>query len=318
MPGPYAFALCAAGLAFGLAYRSLVNSGNGAWDLSWALRGAELLRAGIDPYGADLFAGTRLYDVQAAFRDDPLFYPLPAVLLVLPLAYLPYEIAGALFSAAGTGLLTFAVLRRAPHLWPLLLSANLYTAVFACTWVPLLAAAALLPAASPLLVVKPALGAALWLARPSWRALWGGLALVAASLVVLPTWPLSWLEVLRRSHHPIPALVLPFGPLLLGALLRWRGVEARRLALLACMPQILAGADQLLLFLCCRSSRQAAAMAAWSWVVYSAAWSGLLKLEDMGFPALVPLLYVPALAMVLWREGAEASAGHLDGGARAE
>src|SRR5690348_11279627 len=87
-----------------------------AHDFTWPWHAARMVWQGESPYmGFSLSGG-------AAFAD-PFFYPLPAALIALPFAPLPAELAGALWSGIGAGLLCYAVLKKAPHLWPLLISA---------------------------------------------------------------------------------------------------------------------------------------------------------------------------------------------------
>jgi hypothetical protein len=229
-------------------------------DLSWQLNSARALLAGKNPYH------TMVAPVPS-INSDPLLYPLPAVLLVLPLTPLPDNVALVLFASVSTALLAFGLMRDGFKGLIVLLGMPFLYAFYYGQWSPLLYAAVLLPALSAVLVVKPTLGAALWLARPSRSGLALGAVVLLASLIVLPSWPLDWLANVRRSsHHLPPLLLLPIGPLLLLALLRWREERARLLLLMACVPQIYWFYDALPLGLVARSGRERLLLVFCSWI----------------------------------------------------
>lgn len=275
-----------AGLAVGL----LVYPLEAAWlargwyahDFTWPWAAARLLLSGADPYTLHL-------NDAVAWRD-PFYYPLPAALLAVPLASLSAEAAGALWAALGAAVLTAGVLRRAPHLWPVLLSAPALIGVRNAQWAPLLVGAALLyPPLLGLAAAKPTLGLVLWLHRPSWRAAPLGLALLALAWWARPDWLAGWLASAAHAPHAVP-LLQPGGWLLGLALLRWRDPRARLLLGLALVPQILYFYDQLPLGLVASTRRQALALALLSWLAYAVGPHG---------PPIVALVYLPALACLL-------------------
>lgn len=273
--------LLVAAAVFPLEARWLAD-GYYAHDFTWPWTAARLLLAGGDPYGLHLSSA-------AAWRD-PFYYPLPAALLAVPLAWCDAETAGALWAALGAAVLTAGVLRRAPHLWPLLLSAPAVIGVRNAQWAPLLVGAALLwPPLLGLAAAKPTLGLALWLRRPSWRALPLGLVLLAASFLAAPGWLDGWRQAAHSAPHAIP-LLQPGGWLLALAALRLGSPRARLLLALACCPQILYFYDQLPLLLCAGSRGRCAALALLSWLAYAVGPHG---------PPIVALLYLPALLCVL-------------------
>jgi hypothetical protein len=257
-----------------------------AADLTWPLRGARQLLDGQNPYADPSLARGNPYP-----SDAPLYYPLPALLLALPLTPLPDPIAAAAFAAISVGLLA-AVHRQHPAFVGMLCSAPLITAVAYGQWSPLLTAAAGLPLLGCVLAAKPSIGLTLWLARPDRRSLLSIATIVLISLLIWPAWPLAWLHNVGQGRHVAPIATLP---LLFLAALRWRDERARLILFLACAPQFAGGSyDHLPLFLAMRTWRQALLLAV-------ASWAGLLL--DVAWDAewlLVASTYGVALAIVLW------------------
>src|SRR5262249_18508358 len=140
-------------------------------------------------------------------------------------------------------------------------------------------------------------------------ALLGGGLLVLLSFALVPSWPLDWIANLRRaSHHLPPLLVLPVGPLLLLALLRWREARGRLLLLLACVPQIYWFYDALPLALIARSWRERLLLVLCSWVGLIGVGLNPWLLETRtpqgvrwGEIAVLLATYGPALLLVLGR-----------------
>jgi hypothetical protein len=290
--------LASAGLCWFLLPYQLFPAG----DLSWPLNGARALLAGQNPYHTAVAPVPEI-------DSDPLLYPLPAVLLVLPLAPLPDGAALVLFSGISGALLAFALTRDGFEGLIVLLGVPFLNAIYIGQWSPLLSAAVLLPVLSGVFAAKPTLGAALWLARPSRLGLALGAGVLLVSLAVLPFWPLDWIANVRRgSHHQPPLLLLPIGPLLLLALLRWREERARLLLLMACVPQIFWFYDSLPLALVARSRRERL-------LLVFCSWAGLLAIglnpwllqtrtaQGVRWAELAVLLatYGPALLLVLGR-----------------
>lgn len=275
---PILIGLCAAVIA-------TIHLGSGLWlahDLSWPLEGARVLRAGGNPYTVLLFPD------RGPLFSDPLYYPMPAVLVALPLSYLPNLTAGVLWSSLCATLLALVTPR---HRWPMFLSAAFFVNAQACTWIMLLMAAYEIPALSGVFACKPTVGAALWTSKPNKAAIVGGVVLLALSLLILPSWPLDWLHNAALSHHPIPLLVCPALGLLI---LRWRDRDARYVFLLSLAPQILYLGEPLLLFRACKGWKSSMALAALTWVVWGAVqlWGESLR-SGFNFPFSVWLLYLP-------------------------
>jgi hypothetical protein len=283
-----------------LAYR-LPPASTSDFELVWV--GARALLAGRDPYAVVPTTGTHY----------PLFYPLTAILVGVPFAAFAFPVARVLWAILSGAAFAWAALRYGRGLPTALLSANFLNAVIQGQWSPLLIAAALVPALSWLLAAKPSIGAALFVAFPSRRAVVAGFGLVAVALVVYPTWPLRWLESLHTVVHVSPVRS-PGGFILLLALLRWRRPEARLLAVLACVPQIIGLYETLPLFLIPRTRWQGYALAGLSYVAAFGQVAAVprtpgMPLETMlaaRWPFMLFCLYLPALVMVLLPERAKA------------
>jgi hypothetical protein len=279
----------------------LAERGQLAADFTWPWRAAQLLLQGENPYTVIRPNGE--YPFQTYF-----YYPLPAALAALPFAGLPPYAAGALFFGLRSGLLAYGVTRDGWSRLHIFLGAPYWIALAVVQWSPLMIAAALLPGLEALLLCKPNIGLPGFIYRPNWRGLAGMLAMLGLSLLVLPGWPLDWLEVTRSlKGHPPAALILPFGPLLLLAGLRWRTPNGRLLLSLAVVPQLLFFYDQLLLWLIPASLAQGLALSGLSWVAYFA-WrltgldpqSGAILTQPTQL--ILALVYLPALAMLLWAQ----------------
>ncbi len=297
---------CAIGLlAFAISAMERIRTGAGG-DFGVEVRAAQLLLAGQNPY----------FDPELPPQDPsstlyPLFYPLPAVLLAIPFVGLQPEFAGALFSALSTGLLVFVISGTRPYLLPMIASAPLFWAVVAAQWSVLVTAAALSTWLLPLAILKPSLGLPIAAGFPRKWGLVVAALVLAASLLILPTWPLDMLrnaEYMRAvmGRPGVPPLLITPGVFTLLALLRWRDPMARFLVLFAAMPQSLEIYDGVPAWLVARSWRQSAFMAACSW----AGWL-LMKwlfppemnaMLDATAPWMVGSIFLPALAVVLVRD----------------
>jgi hypothetical protein len=268
---------------------------------------------GRDPY--PLIGPGRAFDWRW-----PLVYPMPAVLVLVPIAWLGQVGAHLTFVAVGVAVFAYAVTR---HGWaPLLLlvSAPGVFAVAYVQWTPLLAAAAFIPALGLLAVTKPNLAVAVVAAQPTPRQLAiaataaaaGAVVLSLVSFLIAPGWFASWRAALAASPHlgwqGMPLTHIG-GPLLLLAALRWRRGEARALLALACIPHTLFWYEELLLLaLVARTTRQVAVLTALSWVGFVIA--GLTAPHAPPAPlaavyahhgsVMVATIYLPAL-VVVWR-----------------
>jgi hypothetical protein len=273
-------------------------------DVDAVILGARALTGGRDPY----------QDSWAHIGPGwpwPLQYPLPAVLVVLPLAPLPLELGRAVFSGIVVALLAFALTRHA--WWPLLLlvSGPVLQAAVLGQWSPVVTAAAFLPALGWALACKPNLGLAVWLgsgdAATARRLALAAVGAVVVSLVISPRWPLGYLASV--GHSPHHSLVLrPFGWLLLLSALGWRAPAARVLLGLALVPQSASFYDAVPALLAARRRSEAVLLSAASTLGYLW-WLGrdlrgldYPEIAARGWPVVLLTVYLPALAVLLWRE----------------
>jgi hypothetical protein len=265
------------------------------FDFWW--RGARMLLDGGNPYHTT--PNTPEWPL-----DGPLFYPLPTLLLTVPLARLPLRIAGAVFMGLSGGLLAWLV-SRVGH-WRLWLfgTASYFRACKLGQWSPLIVAVAFLPTAGFLAAMKPNLGIAILAYWPTWRALGGCIAVGLLSFLILPSWLADWHSIIASlPGHPAP-VVTTGGPILLLALLKWRRPEARLLLVMACVPQVLFWADQLPLFLIPRTKGEMKALVFWgalsffAWDIWFAPYPVHILARE---PFVFCSIYIPCLIMVLRR-----------------
>jgi hypothetical protein len=224
------------------------------------------------------------------------------MLLLVPFAGLPLAVAGGTFVGLTAALMTWGIARTGGERFPLLLSAPFILAVSLGQWSILMVAACLVPVVAPLIIAKPNVGAAVWIARPVVRTAIIGALLLVASLFVLPSWPRDWLANLAGREEKFIPLTRPWGFLLVLALTGWRRSEGRLLAAMSVMPQALFFYDQLLLGLVARTLRQSMAFAGASLALFLF-WRARLVPGDYEVREAVPFahaLYLVALVILLW------------------
>ena len=255
--------------------------------------------------GGDAYSGG--FPVMRATRvvPEPFFYPFPTLLAIAPFALLPLGPAVSAFVGISTALLAYAVISRCPERLPLFLGPGFFVALVLGQWSPIVTATLLLPALGWLCVLKPNLGLAGTASNPTKVAIIGGGALLVGTLLIQPNWPAEWLRNLHSMPpHPMP-IQLPGGFLLLLALLRWRRPEARLVAAMACVPQLMYFADQLPLWLVANTRRETMTLSALS----AAAWVASLVVNIQAdrqpafssVPYVLAGVYLPVLIMVLLR-----------------
>jgi hypothetical protein len=243
----------------------------------------------------------------------PLFYPLTAAVVALPLTLFSMWLAPLVVAGVGAAAFAFALQQSkqgTPFRYLAFLSKPFLVAIVTGQMSCLLASAFVLTPFASLAAVKPNIGAAIVAARADRRsilvALAGGAIVLAISLALQPTWIPQWIEAVRSDPFRIPAIARPAGFLLMLALLRWRRPEARLLFALAIVPQTLFIYDTLPLFFIPRRASEAIALLALSHFAF------LMALRQPNVPDvnaeimvmgnwIVWCLFLPALVMVLVR-----------------
>lgn len=271
-------------------------------DFGYVHQAATFFLDGQNPYHA-------MYRPTAAPYpfDQPLFYPFPALLLVLPFAAFGLALATALFIGLSSAALAYCITRDG--LWRIHVFASA-PFVFAATlgqFSPLLMLMAFAPRMGFLAAIKPNIGLSLFAHRPSVQAVVGSLALLALSVAILPTWPADWLDSLRRSvgdsTHRAP-IVQAGGFLLLLSAMVWRRPEGRLLLVLSFVPQALLFYDQLVLWLIPRTRNQSILLTAASQAGMIFWYLSLGPGDNpvpAAYPFIVPFLFLPALGILLWQ-----------------
>jgi len=184
------------------------------------------------------------YPLVGPGREFPheftLYYPATAFLVALPFAALPQRSAAIIFVAVSVFLLTYGMTVDSWHRLPVLASASFMDSVLAAQMTILLTAALFLPWLAAFVAAKPQSGLPV-LGAGSEKTLKAGIIgtvlLFAASLVLLPAWPVEWLANINADNTLHPPLLSPVGALVVLVLLRWRRPEAWLVFLMACLPQ---------------------------------------------------------------------------------
>jgi hypothetical protein len=219
--------------AFALVYLSALR-GSTRTDFSLIWFGANALLHGANPYA--LVGPGLVFD-----SEWPALYPATAYLFGIPFAFFSEAIASAMFVALSTFALAYGSTRDSWHRLPMFASVAFLSSAHLAQWSILFTAALFIPWLSIVFPVKPQLGIAILSGMTSRRTL----ALVAistaillsASLMLVPTWPMEWLGLVRNADQLVPPLLRPGGIVLLVVLIRWRRPEAWLVAFVAAMPQ---------------------------------------------------------------------------------
>ena len=291
-----ALPLVVGALTFALVWVGRSPPGPWGLDFDYFWTAGRAVWQGGDPYRA----------VDAAIREGtlrwPFFYPGTAAILLAPFGALPHQLSAALFTSLGMGLLVWSV-----HGWRrwIVLSPPALEALLIGQWSPWLTAAVGIPWLGFIWAAKPSIGAALFAGWPSRPAMYGGLAVVILSFVLLPQWPTMWLEAVQNSGQYRAPVQRLGGFVLLLAWLRWRKPEARLLGVLSLIPHTTSVYELLPLFLVPQTKRSFGVLLGLSFVATAIVYvrypfGGSLSVTlDARWPYLLVLVYLPALLMVL-------------------
>jgi hypothetical protein len=274
--------------------------------------GARAIAHGLDPYS--LIGPGRMFNYEW-----PLIYPATALVAVMPLAPFTEHFSAVIFVGLSSFLLALGITQKGWHLLPLFATEAYASSARLGQWSILLTSVLFFPWVALVLSAKPQAALPLLLGAASRRtillAVAGGLALVIVSLVLLPNWPVRWLDGVRSASFMDPPITQFGGPLVLLALLRWKRPEAWMLVALACMPQAWGWYNTLPLFTIPATLVEALFLAAVSTL---GAWiGGMMMPEVTSLPALhkwvtsliVFTTYLPATLLLLRRPNSGLSFG---------
>lgn len=254
----------------------------GAGDFVWAIHMAQHRLAGQNPY------------------DEPMqLYPFTAAIFGLPFVRLSPEVAAGAFYGISSSLLAFGLTRDGYQRLFVFLAYPYWIGMLYVQWSPLIAASAFFPLLLPATMAKPQVGIPVFLSRLSLRGLVACLCVAAATLIVMPRWPILWRNEFGNYPHFFAILVIP-GPILLLALIRYRDRDAHLLLLNACMPQRWFF-DTFTLWLIPKSRREILATVFFSW------WCGIWRWYHVPHSAnevgrwIVLFIYLPMLVALLVR-----------------
>ena len=265
-----------------------------AKDFSWPWRAARALLDGLDPYQVIQATGPYPYNVG-------LLYPLPAGILAIPFAPFPPALAGALFVGISATLLAWGLTKESPHRLVLFTSAPFCMAALLGQWSPILMAAALMPALQLVCAAKPNIGLVSLIYRPSWKGVAAAFALGAVGLLLVPRWPMEWLEAVKAApRYRGPAFSL-LGAFTLLGLWRIRRKEGRLYVAMALVPQLSLFYDQLPLWFIPNTIWRSLVLTILSWVAWFQWYPsrGLTSSVTVANPWILAMIYLPALVM-LW------------------
>jgi hypothetical protein len=253
-----------------------------AADFRWALHLVRSLLIHTNPYNTPLEQ-----------------YPLTAAIFAFPFVPLPPEVAAGLFYGISTALLAFGLTRSGYRRLLIFLAYPYWSGLLTVQWSPIIAASAFFPLLLPVTLAKPQVGLPVFLTRATPRGVLACIVVFLGSLVIMPSWPLTWVAQAGHYQHFIPLLVFP-GTLLLLTLFRYRDRDAIFLLLAACMPQRWFF-DSFILWLIPKSRREIVWTVFFSWGAGIWRWFHFPhRFTEVGRWSVI-FLYLPMLAVILLR-----------------
>ena len=212
-----------------LAFVYRLITGNLNNDIYTPLCTAQAFLNGLDPYGE---ACTIIYNGAPMVK-----YPLTTLVAVLPFSFLGGWPGSLVLWSTFNALLVYSILSTGkPWLFLIFATGSYWEAFTVLQFSPLLASVALLPSLMPLALIKPNIGLPILLAYPSRRRLFLVALFLLITILLDSTWPLRWWNQTAPFDGFQPLLLLPFGPLCVLALLRWRDPKARFIFLMSAVP----------------------------------------------------------------------------------
>jgi hypothetical protein len=264
-------------------YFLLCRTQQGAGDFIWAIHLAQRLLGGQNPY-------------DTKYEQ----YPLTAALFALPFVRMRPEIAAGTFYGLGSALLAFGLTRTSYHRLLVFLAYPYWVGLLFVQWSTMITASAFFPLLGAVAMAKPQVGLPIFLAHFNRRRFWSCVVVVVLSLLLLPTWPRSWVGQLGFYRHFFAIAILP-GPLILLALLRYRDRDAWLLILNSFMPQRWFF-DAFTLWLIPKSRWELLFTVAFSWCSGIWRWYHPGATVAQGGRWIVLTIYLPMLAIILLRK----------------
>jgi len=270
--------LVAGVLCWAILYRNHQEAG----DFRWAMRAAQALLHRQNPYTTPLQR-----------------YPLHAAFFALPFVRMPMEVAGGLFFGISSAILAFGLTRQSYTRLFIFLAFPYWSSLLTAQWTPLVMGMAFFPLLIVTLLAKPQNAIPVAISHITWRGVVGGLVLLAASLLVMPHWPQSWLGQMSYYEHFVPFLVFP-GPVLCLAIARREDPDTALLLVAALMPQRWFY-DTFILWLIPKTRQEILATVFLSWVPALIRWyTTPTSMTQVGRWAVL-WIYLPMLFVLLLR-----------------
>jgi hypothetical protein len=245
------------------------------------------------------------------YNDVPaVSYPFTAMLALYPFSFLPLYLIAPIFCMFISSIFAYALMYDGTiwRLW-VLLSVPFFSALHSVQFVPLMAAAILLPSLLPASAIKPQLGIVL-ISAGTWsrKTIMATFLFIISSVIIYPTWPIEWIENGNLSHYDATIPVFHgIGCILLLSCFKLRDKNARMLFFMSLVPQRL-WYDQLMLCLIPETGRQLNILLAGSWLSLllsllnsGPGWSSG-KQDSASWTYVIALQYFPALLIIYRKE----------------
>jgi len=265
-----------------LCWAILARNHQEAGDFRWAVRAAQALLQGQNPYTTPMQR-----------------YPLPAAFFALPFVRLPMELAGGLFFGVSSALLAFGLTRSGYTRLFIFLAFPYWSSLITAQWTPLIMAGAFFPLLMVTVLAKPQNALPVAITHLTKRGVVATFVMLAVSLLWMPVWPRLWAGQTGYYQHFIPLFVFP-GPVLLLALSRRRDPDTALLLLAAIMPQRWFY-DTFILWLIPKNRREILATAFLSWAPAVQRWYHMPANASEVGRWTVLWIYLPMMFLLLLR-----------------
>lgn len=264
-------------------FRGMIFPGPG--DFNMALDFANALLSGQDPY---------------AFTPSNIRVgvPLPVAFFGMPLMMFTGRTAATIFFGISGFLLAYGILSKGEK-WQLLIFTTFpfFYSLILAQWSPIITASWFIPIIAPLFVlIKPNIALPIAINRITKTGIILAAIIFLISLILYPTWPVRWLQMVGDFEYIIAITTFPVGPILLLSMICWYDPKARLLFGLSLVP-IRAAYDLVPLWLIPSSKPQMILLVILSWVMPIINFPYAIQ---VGPNWMVLILYTPSLALVIF------------------